>query len=91
MKDVKPTSLLKDRVREVEGNPDFSNKDISVSQGPIIAEVNPTVVPAMNQAELQSEVNSTGHPNVINQVGFSKLLNVLTGYCNFCRWLTNSL
>ncbi|BBN05282.1 CCR4-NOT transcription complex subunit 1 [Marchantia polymorpha subsp. ruderalis] len=27
MKDVKPTQLLKGRPREIEGNPDFSNKD----------------------------------------------------------------
>ncbi|KAG8092529.1 hypothetical protein GUJ93_ZPchr0012g21276 [Zizania palustris] len=31
MKDVKPSSLLKDRVRQIEGNPDFSNKDPEMS------------------------------------------------------------
>lgn len=67
MKDVKPTSLLKDRVREVEGNPDFSNKDISVSQAPVIPEVN-SIIPSMNQVDLQPEANSTGHPNVMTQV-----------------------
>ena len=84
MKDVKPTSLLKDRVREVEGNPDFSNKDISVSQSPVIAEVNSTIIPAMNQVELQPEVNSTSHPNVMTQVGvqFHIIINV---YCILFR------
>lgn len=66
MKDVKPTSLLKDRVREVEGNPDFSNKDISVSQAPVIPEVN-SIIPSMNQVDLQPEVNSASHPNVMTQ------------------------
>ncbi|KAG9452304.1 hypothetical protein H6P81_005208 [Aristolochia fimbriata] len=32
MKDVKPTSLLKDRAREIEGNPDFSTKDATQPQ-----------------------------------------------------------
>lgn len=32
LKDVTPTSLLKDRVRQIEENPDFSNKDTGVSQ-----------------------------------------------------------
>ncbi|ONK63797.1 uncharacterized protein A4U43_C07F19040 [Asparagus officinalis] len=67
MKDVKPTSLLKDRVREVEGNPDFSTKDINVSQAPIVTEINSTIIPAMNQVDLQSETNSTSHPNVMTQ------------------------
>ncbi|XP_020701272.1 CCR4-NOT transcription complex subunit 1 isoform X2 [Dendrobium catenatum] len=70
MKDVKPTSLLKDRVRDLEGNPDFSNKDIT-PQAPIIAEVNPGLVPSMNQAELHQEANNTSiaasHQNVLNQ------------------------
>ncbi|KAM0934312.1 putative CCR4-Not complex component, Not1, MIF4G-like domain superfamily [Dioscorea sansibarensis] len=68
MKDVKPTSLLKDRVREVEGNPDFSNKDASVAQPPVLAEVKPGVVSVLNQVE---EVNNTsyasGHPSLANQ------------------------
>ncbi|KAF8048219.1 hypothetical protein N665_2608s0005 [Sinapis alba] len=33
IKSVKPTSLLKDRKREIEGNPDFRNKDFGVAQG----------------------------------------------------------
>ncbi|XP_020095725.1 CCR4-NOT transcription complex subunit 1 isoform X2 [Ananas comosus] len=70
MKEVKPTSLLKDRSREVEGNPDFSNKDIGASQQPVIAEVTPGIMPPSNHVELQSEVNSTSRtslPNILNQ------------------------
>lgn len=73
MKDVKPTSLLKDRVRDVEGNPDFSNKDVIAPQAPVITEVTPGIVPSMAQAELHQEANSTSnvatHQNVLNQVG----------------------
>lgn len=71
MKEVKPTSLLKDRSREVEGNPDFSNKDIGASQQPVISEVAPGIMPPSNHVELQSEVNSTSRtslPNILNQV-----------------------
>ncbi|CAM6118665.1 unnamed protein product [Calypogeia fissa] len=34
MKDVKPTQLLKGRVRDVESNPDFSNKDYAIQHQP---------------------------------------------------------
>ncbi|KAG0490342.1 hypothetical protein HPP92_007205 [Vanilla planifolia] len=71
MKDVKPTSLLRDRVRELEGNPDFSNKDATASQASIMNDVNPVITPSMNQVELQQEVNNAsnqaGHQNVLNQ------------------------
>ncbi|KAL6878509.1 hypothetical protein ACP4OV_012679 [Aristida adscensionis] len=71
MKDVKPTSLLKDRIREVEGNPDFSNKDVSASQTPVVAEVSSAVIPALTHVELQPEISSTSHamslPNTLNQ------------------------
>lgn len=88
MKDVKPTSLLKDRVREIEGNPDFSNKDISASQtqSPMVAEANSGMLSTLNQVELQSELTNpslpSGHSNVLNQTPrhlFSRLL-VLIGY-----------
>ncbi|KAF8697905.1 hypothetical protein HU200_035402 [Digitaria exilis] len=71
MKDVKPSSLLKDRVRQVVGNPDFSNKDVSTSQTSAAAEVSSGVVPPMNHMELQPEINSTSRaaslPNMLNQ------------------------
>ncbi|KAL6645362.1 hypothetical protein ACP70R_016970 [Stipagrostis hirtigluma subsp. patula] len=71
MKDVKPTSLLKDRVREVEGNPDFSNKDVTASQTPVPAEVSSGIIPSLTNVELQPEINSTSRamslPNILNQ------------------------
>ncbi|KAL5999839.1 hypothetical protein ACLOJK_038126 [Asimina triloba] len=71
MKDVKPTSLLKDRIREVEGNPDFSNKDIGASQPQLIAESNSGIMSALNQVDLQPELanpsHHSGHSNVLSQ------------------------
>ncbi|KAI8032556.1 CCR4-NOT transcription complex subunit 1 [Camellia lanceoleosa] len=49
MKEVKPTSLLKDRVREVEGNLDFSNKDIGASQPQLVTEINTGIMCTLNQ------------------------------------------
>ncbi|AQL10254.1 transcription regulator [Zea mays] len=71
MKDVKPTSLLKDRLREVEGNPDFSNKDVTTSQTPVVPEVLPGTIPSSTHVELQPEINITSRamslPNILNQ------------------------
>lgn len=73
MKDVKPSSLLKDRIRQIEGNPDFSNKDVSASQAPVVAEVSSGVMPTINHVEPQPEINSTSRatslPNMLSQVG----------------------
>lgn len=72
MKDVKPSSLLKDRTRQMAGNPDFSNKDVGASQTPAVAEVSSSMVPSMNHVELQHEINTsrtTSLPNMLNQVG----------------------
>lgn len=84
MKDVKPASLLKDRVREVEGNPDFSNKDVAASQTPVVAEVSSGIIPPINHVELQPEINSTSRamslPNILNQVGFERALSITMGY-----------
>ncbi|XP_026438629.1 CCR4-NOT transcription complex subunit 1-like [Papaver somniferum] len=57
MKDVKPTSLLKDRIRELEGNPDFSNKDVMATKPQIIPEVNPPI-----SVEPQADVMISSHP-----------------------------
>ncbi|VAH18015.1 unnamed protein product [Triticum turgidum subsp. durum] len=71
MKDVKPSSLLKDRTRQLEGNPDFSNKDVTASQIPVVAEVSSGMIPAKNVAEVQPELTSTSRatsiPNMLNQ------------------------
>ncbi|KAL3616494.1 hypothetical protein CASFOL_039884 [Castilleja foliolosa] len=61
LKDVTPTSHLKDRVREVEGNPDFSNKDVS-SQTPILNDMKSGVIPPPNQVEVPLDVAPSAHP-----------------------------
>lgn len=72
MKDVTPTSLLKDRKREIEGNPDFSNKDVGASQTQMISDIKPGLVPPVNQVELPLEVtnpsNTGAHPHMLSQV-----------------------
>ncbi|XP_020519676.1 CCR4-NOT transcription complex subunit 1 isoform X1 [Amborella trichopoda] len=63
MKDVKPTSLLKDRVREIEGNPDFSNKDLGVSQQPqVVSDLNTGIIASLSSVDLQSEAVTSSHP-----------------------------
>lgn len=62
LKDVAPTSLLKDRVREVEGNPDFSNKDAGSSQSQIVTDVKSGLVSTLNQVELPLEAATSSHP-----------------------------
>ncbi|MCL7036133.1 hypothetical protein MKW94_006330, partial [Papaver nudicaule] len=57
MKNVKPTSLLKDRSREVEGNPDFSNKDVTATQAIIIPEASAPI-----RIEPQPEIVNSSHP-----------------------------
>ncbi|KAM1140419.1 hypothetical protein ACFX19_041194 [Malus domestica] len=61
LKEITPSSLLKDRNREVEGNPDFSNKDIGAPQPQMVAEVK------LNQVELPVDVapsNSASHTHI---------------------------
>ncbi|RZC20257.1 CCR4-NOT transcription complex subunit 1 isoform D [Glycine soja] len=71
MKDVTPTSLLKDRKREFEGNPDFSNKDVGGSQSQMITDIKSGLVPPVNQVELPLEVtnpsNTGAHPHILSQ------------------------
>ncbi|XP_050238653.1 uncharacterized protein LOC126688113 isoform X2 [Mercurialis annua] len=54
VKDITPTSLLKDRKREMEGNPDFSNKDVGPSQGHLEAKTG--IISSLNQVDLPLEV-----------------------------------
>ncbi|PWZ09928.1 CCR4-NOT transcription complex subunit 1 [Zea mays] len=72
IKDVKPTSLLKDRLREVEGNPDFSNKDVTASQTPVVAEVPSGTIPSLTHMEQHPEFNITSRamslPSILNQL-----------------------
>ncbi|XP_022979316.1 CCR4-NOT transcription complex subunit 1-like [Cucurbita maxima] len=71
MKEITPTSLLKDRKREVEGNPDFSNKDVGASQTQMVAEAKPSIMSSLNQVELPLEVatpsNSGNHTHLLSQ------------------------
>ncbi|PIN21929.1 hypothetical protein CDL12_05383 [Handroanthus impetiginosus] len=67
LKDVTPTSLLKDRVREVEGNPDFSNKDVGSSQ---INEVKSGMISTLNQVDVPLDVAVSPHPG-----GHSRLIS----------------
>ncbi|XP_011033315.1 PREDICTED: CCR4-NOT transcription complex subunit 1-like isoform X2 [Populus euphratica] len=71
MKDIAPTSLLKDRKREIEGNPDFSNKDVGASQSQLVPEVKSGIISPLNHVELPLEVasppNSGGHTHLLSQ------------------------
>ncbi|KAB2002732.1 hypothetical protein ES319_D11G085800v1 [Gossypium barbadense] len=71
MKDISPTSLLKDRKRELEGNPDFSNKDVGVSQAPMVAEVKSGIISPLNHVDLSLEgaspPNSGGPTHLLSQ------------------------
>ncbi|XP_059651610.1 uncharacterized protein LOC132299153 [Cornus florida] len=63
LKGVTPTSLLKDRVRQVEGNPDFSTKDVGASQPQMVGDVKSGgLISTLNQVELPLEVASPSHP-----------------------------
>lgn len=72
MKDITPTSLLKDRKREIEGNPDFSNKDVGASQTQMVPEVKSSIMSSLNQVDLPLEVaassNSGNHTHLLSQV-----------------------
>ncbi|XP_038898360.1 CCR4-NOT transcription complex subunit 1 [Benincasa hispida] len=71
MKEIAPTSLLKDRKREIDGNPDFSNKDVGASQTQMVAEVKSGIMSSLNQVELPLEVatpsNSGNHTHLLSQ------------------------
>ena len=75
LKEVAPTSLLKDRKREIDGNPDFSNKDLGVthiSQPPIIQE--PKTISPLKQIDLPIDVANTDIPSkLLSQVIFCVL------------------
>ncbi|KAL5571856.1 hypothetical protein UlMin_021453 [Ulmus minor] len=70
LKEITPTSLLKDRKREIEGNPDFSNKDVGASQPQMVGEVKQGIMSPLNQVELPLEVTpskSGGHTHLLSQ------------------------
>ncbi|KAK1420125.1 hypothetical protein QVD17_21468 [Tagetes erecta] len=70
LKEVTPSSHLIDRVREVEGNPDFSSKDVGSAPQPMVGEVKPTIISTLNQVELPVEVGNSSHA-----AGHSRILS----------------
>ncbi|XP_019056501.1 PREDICTED: CCR4-NOT transcription complex subunit 1-like [Tarenaya hassleriana] len=84
MKDVAPTSLLKDRKRDTDGNPDFSSKDLfvaQISQPQMIPEAKPGAISTLNQVELPFDVatspNTGGHSKLSSQ--YAVPLRISTG------------
>ncbi|KAE9600761.1 putative CCR4-Not complex component, Not1, CCR4-NOT transcription complex subunit 1, HEAT [Lupinus albus] len=81
LKDVTPTFLLKDRKRAIEGNPDFSNKDVGSSQAQMISDIKSGPVPPVKQVDLPLEVtnlsNTGGHPHMLSQ--YAGPLHISTG------------
>lgn len=77
MKDITPTSLLKDRRREIEGNPDFSNKDV-VPQSQVVAEVKSAVISPPNDF-VPDIVNPVSHSH-INHVCVHSVFNFFPCY-----------
>ncbi|TYH38529.1 hypothetical protein ES332_D12G116000v1 [Gossypium tomentosum] len=71
MKDITPTSLLKDRKRELEGNPDFSNKDVGASQPQMVPEAKTGIISPLNHVDIPLEVasppNPGGHTHLLSQ------------------------
>ena len=68
---MKPTQLLKGRSREVEGNPDFSNKDLGTSQQQVVTNNTTGSIAPISQVELpevSTSQDSTPHPPVLYQV-----------------------
>ncbi|KAK2650679.1 hypothetical protein Ddye_018168 [Dipteronia dyeriana] len=64
LKEMTPTSLLKDRKREIEGNPDFSNKDIGASQPQMVPEVKSGIISPLNHVEMPLEAPSQPNSGV---------------------------
>ena len=74
MKDVKVSQLLKGRVREIEGNPDFSNKDVTLHQ-PLFTTENSTVSApsSLGHVDLPSEASVSASHAVIPSSSMSQV------------------
>lgn len=87
LKDMTPTSLLENRLRQVEGNPDFSNKDMGVSHPPMVSEAKSGMISSLNKVELPVEVASPltgGHTPLLSQVSICLIFSYLSvGNCDF--------
>ena len=78
MKEVAPTSLLKDRKREIDGNPDFSNKDLGVthiSQPQMIQE--PKTISPLKQIDLPLDVADSPNTDASSKLFSQVILCVL--------------
>lgn len=78
LKEVAPTSLLKDRKREIDGNPDFSNKDLGVthiSQPQMIPE--PKSLSPLKQIDLPLDVANSPNTDVPSKLLSQVILCVL--------------
>eukprot|EP00252_Welwitschia_mirabilis_P002749 TRINITY_DN12719_c0_g2_i1.p1 TRINITY_DN12719_c0_g2~~TRINITY_DN12719_c0_g2_i1.p1 ORF type:complete len:2025 (+),score=405.51 TRINITY_DN12719_c0_g2_i1:577-6075(+) len=87
IKDVKPTHHLKGRSREIEGNPDFSNKDLTAAQPHVVSVTEHpagSMVP-MTHMEVQPEL-PVSHPSshlqfaglpIANNVGDDDKVNTI--------------
>ncbi|CAK9208187.1 unnamed protein product [Sphagnum jensenii] len=77
MKDVKATQLLRGRMREIEGNPDFSNKDLhTVAPVPPEPTGGALVMPMLSQpaVELPPELSApVPHPAAANAASLSQV------------------
>ena len=69
---MKPTQLLNGQAKEVEGNPDFSNKYLGIDQQQVVTKHTTGSIAPISQVELQPKVStsrdSTPHPPVLYQV-----------------------
>lgn len=79
MKKANPTSLLKNRLRKVEGNPDFSKKDVGASQPPVVTGINSEIKSTLNKVYLQHEIVNTSHSDDQLEV-LSLLLGLILYY-----------
>ncbi|KAI8563985.1 hypothetical protein RHMOL_Rhmol03G0150100 [Rhododendron molle] len=82
MKVVKPTSLLKDRARESEGNPDFSMKDKGASQPQLITGTNTGIMSTSNAVDLKPDIISSTQPGAH--------LNLVTVFSYLLWWQLSS-
>uniref|UniRef100_A0A0D3DZJ6 CCR4-Not complex component Not1 C-terminal domain-containing protein n=1 Tax=Brassica oleracea var. oleracea TaxID=109376 RepID=A0A0D3DZJ6_BRAOL len=80
IKSVKPTSLLKNRKREIDGNPDFRNKDFGVAQGSqpqMIDEFKSENISPQNHVELPT--NAGVHSKLLPQATM-----LFAEWCQIC-------
>lgn len=75
MKDVKVSQLLKGRLREVEGNPDFSNKDVAIAHQSSLftTESSSSSAAPMGLVDLPSEASVSASHNIMPSSSVSQV------------------